>query len=90
MGYRKVRLYDVDFRRAMMDAVPEIRINGKVEFKRIHKKGEKEKFLYGLVMDSLLGRSRHKNGGLYVDSFSYEKLSGALGRDYEKLMCMAG
>ena len=30
------------------DPVPEIRVNGKVEFKRIHKKAEKEKFLYGL------------------------------------------
>jgi len=86
MGVRKIELVDFNFRQTMMDAVPEIRIEGKDELKWSKRKKKKERFLLGLVMKSLLGTNRHKNRGHLQDSFTCEKLTRGLGRYYKKYM----
>ena len=85
MGNSKtIQLEDFEFRKIMMDAVPEIRVEGVLKYKSSHHKKKKERFLLGLVMRSLLRTFPHKYGHLQ-DCFTCKELTRGLGRDYKEI-----
>jgi len=86
MGYTRVQLDDIDFTRTIVEAIPKVRIEDNVEFKWSKKKKEKTRFLAGLVIRSINGTSRHKDGGNDQDSFSAIELKRGLGKDYKKFL----